>query len=93
MSFNWDRIGTFGTTTEAETWCDRQNVDPRDRELIPSGQGVELRFAKARSKMSAPTAGAGRRARRIVSGRCPDQGNGAVSLLTLYLGSQAKCQP
>lgn len=44
MSFQWDRIGTFGTATEAETWCDRQNVDQRDREIKPSGDGYELRI-------------------------------------------------
>lgn len=44
MSFQWDRIGSFGTPEEAETWCDRQNVDRRDREIKPSGDGYELRI-------------------------------------------------
>ena len=44
MSFNWDRIGEFSTSNEAETWCDRQNVARRDREIKPSGEGYELRI-------------------------------------------------
>ena len=44
MGFNWDRIGEFSTSNEAETWCDRQNVDRRDRDIKPSGEGYELRI-------------------------------------------------
>ena len=42
MSFIWDRIGNFDSALEAEQWCDRQNVDQRDRNIPPNGDGVEL---------------------------------------------------
>ena len=42
MSFSWDRIGNFDSAREAERWCDRQNVDQRDRKIRPDGDGVEL---------------------------------------------------
>ena len=42
MSFSWDRIGNFDSAREAEQWCDRQNVDQRDRNIRPNGDGVEL---------------------------------------------------
>ena len=42
MSFSWDRIGNFDSAREAEQWCDRQNIDQRDRNIRPDGEGVEL---------------------------------------------------
>ena len=42
MSFNWDRIGNFDSAREAEQWCDRQNIDQRDRNIRANGAGVEL---------------------------------------------------
>lgn len=42
MSFNWDRIGTFANVIEAEEWCDRQNVDRRDRDIRGGTDGFEL---------------------------------------------------
>lgn len=42
MSFNWDRVGTFQTAIEAEEWCDRQNIDQRDRDIRGSRDGFDL---------------------------------------------------
>lgn len=57
MSFQWDRIGTFGSVTEAETWCDRQSVDQRDREIKPSGEGYELRIRSGTTEDERPDGG------------------------------------
>jgi len=42
MSFNWDRIGTFQTVIEAEEWCDRHNIDRRDRDIRGGRDGFDL---------------------------------------------------
>jgi hypothetical protein len=42
MGFSWDRIGSFATKREADEWCERHNVDPRDRDIVGGRDGFDL---------------------------------------------------
>ena len=42
MSFDWDRIGTFVAAIDAEAWCDRHDVDRRDRDIRGGRDVFEL---------------------------------------------------
>ena len=42
MSFSWDRIGSFRTRREADEWCTRHDIDPRDADIVGGLNGFDL---------------------------------------------------
>lgn len=41
-NYTWKSIGKFESASEADRWCDRQDISRSDSELRSSTHGVEL---------------------------------------------------